>query len=116
MICTHGYLPSLCLECQREEIQDKKQAKKRVPIKKLKNRSREQEREIAANYKAAGFPHSRRVPMSGAIATMKGDVDLGELFLVEAKLTRSGQLIIKHDWLEQVQKQSKDMGRAGFYV
>jgi len=54
--------------------------------------------------------------MSGAIATMKGDVDLGELFLVEAKLTRSGQLIIKHDWLEQVQKQSKDIGRAGFYV
>lgn len=54
--------------------------------------------------------------MSGAISYLPGDVDPGELLLVECKLTRAGQLVIKTDWLAQVRKQAQDMGRAGYYA
>jgi hypothetical protein len=114
--CPHGGIKGLCKECLLEVIQAKKQAKKRVPIKALKNRSRDQELNIGKDYKKAGFLKARRVPMSGAISTMPADVDPGELLLVEAKLTRTGQLIIKTDWLAQVRRQSFNMGRRGYYA
>jgi hypothetical protein len=114
--CPHGSTPKLCKECLIEGIQEKKQAKKRVPIKALKNRSRDQELNIAKDYKKVGFLNARRVPMSGAISTMPADVDPGELLLVEAKLTRTGQLVIKTDWLAQVRRQAFDMGRRGYYA
>src|SRR5665213_176629 len=95
-------------------MHEKKQAKRGTPVKALKNRSEQQERTIAKGYVAAGFPKARRVPMSGAIASLKGDVNPGSLLLVECKETRQGRMVIKPDWLLQVRKQSKDMGRAGF--
>lgn len=94
----------------------KKGRKTGVPIKALKNRSKEQEREIAKDYKAAGFPNAKRQVMSGAIHYLKGDVDPGKLLLVEAKMSRSGRIIINPEWLEKVEQESKDLGRAGFYA
>jgi hypothetical protein len=38
------------------------------------------------------------------------------LLLVEAKQTRTGQLIIKPDWLAQVRKQATNIGRRGYYA
>lgn len=114
--CKHGNPAVLCRECQLEQIHDKKAAKKRTPIKALKNRSEHQERLVAKGYVEAGFPKAKRQIMSGAISTLKGDVDPGQLLLVECKQTRTGRMIINPDWLEQVEKQSKDMGRAGFYA
>lgn len=114
--CPHGAIEGLCLDCLREGIHEAKQAKKRVPIKTLKNRSRDQEIKIGKDYKEAGFPRAKRQTMSGAISYLPGDVDPGELLLVECKLTRAGQLVIKTDWLAQVRKQAQDMGRAGYYA
>lgn len=97
-------------------MQEKKGRKKGVPIKTLKNRSEQQERDIAKSYVAAGFPKARRQAMSGAMRVLPGDVDPGSLFLVEAKQTRTGRIVIDPGWLEQVEKQSRDLGRAGFYA
>jgi hypothetical protein len=115
-VCPHGYSVGLCKECQIAEMQTKKQARKGTPIKALKNRSRDQELKIGKDYKGAGFPHARRVPMSGAISTMPADVDPGELLLVECKQTRTGRMVIDPKWLAQVEKQSIDSGRAGYYA
>src|SRR5579859_2833793 len=114
--CLHGNIMENCKECLIEGFRVEKQAKKRVPIKALKNRSRDQELKIGKDYKAAGFPRAKRQTMSGAISYLPGDVDPGELLLVECKLTRAGQLVIKTDWLAQVQRQARDMGRAGYYA
>lgn len=115
-VCSHGISVATCRQCQIEAMHDKKQAKRGTPIKALKNRSEQQERLIAKGYVVAGFPKARRQIMSGAISTLKGDVDPGSLLLVEAKQTRSGKLVIDPDWLEKVEKESKDLGRAGFYA
>lgn len=114
--CKHDNLSTNCRQCQIEEMQAKKQAKIRTPIRSLKNRSKHQERLIAKDYVKAGFPKAKRQAMSGAIAILPADVDPGSLLLVEAKQTRTGRMIIDPDWLEHVEKQSKDMGRAGFYA
>lgn len=105
-----------CKECLIEGFRTEKQAKKRVPIKALKNRSRDQELKIAKDYKEAGFPRARRQTMSGALSIMPADVDPGELLLVEAKLTRAGSLVIKTDWLAQVRRQAQDLGRRGYFA
>ena len=115
-VCPHGTFKGLCLDCLREGIHEAKQSKKRVPIKALKNRSRDQELKIAKDYKEAGFPRAKRQTMSGALAILPGDVDPGELLLVEAKLTRQGQLVIKTDWLAQVRRQSEELGRRGYFA
>jgi hypothetical protein len=114
--CPHGNAVELCKECYLEILQAEKQAKKRVPIKKLKNRSREQELAIGAKYREAGFKRARKVPMSGSIDTLKGDIDPGELFLAEAKLTRTGQLVIKTEWLKKIQKEAIDKGYRDWYA
>lgn len=85
-------------------------------IKSLKQRSEQQERDIAKGYREAGFPHAKRQAMSGALRVLPGDVDPGSLLLVEAKETRTGRLVIKPDWLLQVREQARNMGRAGFYA
>jgi hypothetical protein len=109
--CLHGNVMENCKECLIEGFRVEKQAKKGTPIKALKNRSRDQEMKVSKDYKEAGFPKSKRQTMSGAISYLPGDVDPGELLLVECKLTRAGQLVIKTDWLAQIQKQARDMGR-----
>lgn len=114
--CPHGGVEGYCKECYVDGIQTKKQAKSRVPIKKLKNRSRDQELMIAKGYQKSGFPRAKRQAMSGALAILPGDVDPGDLLMVEAKLTRAGQLVIKSEWLAQIQRQAREMGRAGFYA
>lgn len=113
--CKHNLDPTLCRDCQIEAIQAKKQFK-RGPIKALKNRSRAQELEIGKEYRAAGFKKARKVPFSGAITDLKGDVDPGELFLAEAKLTRTGQLVIETKWLEKIRQEALDKGRNGWYA
>lgn len=114
--CKHGHVDGLCKDCQVEAMHEKKAAKKPAGIKALKNRSEHQERLIAKSYKEAGFPRSRRQAMSGAMRVLPGDVDPGSLLLVEAKQTRTGRITIDPAWLEQVEKQSRDLGRAGFYA
>jgi Holliday junction resolvase len=109
--CAHGNIAELCKECLVEGFAEKKT---KTPIKSLKQRSEEQERRIAKGYKKVGFTHAQRVPMSGAIATMKADVDPGELLLVEAKETSQGSLVIDPEWILKVQKESFDKGRRGF--
>lgn len=107
----------MCRECQLEGMHEKKKGRRSgVPIKALKNRSEQQERDIAKGYVAAGFPKARRQAMSGAMRVLPGDVDPGKLLLVEAKQTRTGRMIIDPGWLLQVEKQSRDLGRAGFYA
>lgn len=115
-VCSHGSIKGLCLDCLREGIHEAKQAKKRVPIKTLKNRSRDQEVKVGKDYKAAGFPRAKRQTMSGAISYLPGDVDPGELLLVECKLTRAGRIVIDPQWISQVEKQSQNLGRSGFYA
>src|ERR1700694_1663271 len=85
-------------------------------IKSLKQRSEQQERDIAKGYREVGFPHAKRQAMSGALRVLPGDVNPGSLLLVEAKETRTGRMIIDPAWLEQVEQQSRDIGRAGFYA
>lgn len=116
MSCKHDNLSTNCRQCQIEEMQAKKQAKIRTPIKSLKNRSQHQERVVAKAYVAAGFPKARRQAMSGAMRILPGDVDPGQLLLVECKETRTGKMVIEPDWLEHVEQQSRDLGRAGFYA
>lgn len=116
MPCKHDNLSTNCRQCQIEEMQAKKQAKIRTPIKSLKNRSQHQERLVAKSYVAAGFPKAKRQAMSGAMRALPGDVDPGHLLLVECKETRTGRMIINPDWLEHVEQQSQDLGRAGFYA
>jgi Holliday junction resolvase len=79
-----------------------------------KNRSKAQEREVAKEYVKAGFENARRVPGSGAFATLPGDVDPGRLFLAECKETRRGRLTIDPEWLDKVESQSKSMGRPWY--
>lgn len=112
LLCPHGGHPTLCKECQLDGIQ----ARKRTPIKALKNRSREQELAIGAKYREVGFKHARKVPMSGSIDILKGDIDPGELFLAEAKLTRTGQLVIKTEWLKKIRKEAIDKGYKDWYA
>ena len=78
-----------------------------------KQRSQSQERHLGKEYLAAGFPKSRRVPMSGAVASMPADVDPGALVLVEAKQTRTGKMTFDPKWLLQVREQASRDGREG---
>ena len=112
MTCTHGLDPKLCKDCLIESRAESKF--KRVPIKKLKARSRSQELRVAKDYREVGFHLSRKVPMSGSLADHKGDVDPGELLLVECKETREGNLTITTDWLAKIQKEAFDKGRRWY--
>lgn len=110
--CPHGMPEGMCKQCLVAGFTEKK----KIPIKSLKQRSEHQERLIAKDYREAGFPKAQRIAMSGAIATMKGDVNPGELFLVEAKETRRGSLTINPEWVWKVRKEAADMGRKGWYA
>jgi len=82
-------------------------------VKHNKQRSQAQERNIAEGYKAAGFAKSHRVPMSGALheAVLFADVDPGEKFLIEAKQTRSGKLVLETGWLKKIKLEAAAVGR-----
>ena len=82
-------------------------------VKHNKQRSQAQERGIAVGYKEAGFIKSHRVLMSGALheAVLLADVDPGERFLVEAKQTRSGKLVLETDWLKKIKAEAAAVGR-----
>lgn len=78
-----------------------------------KARSQSEERKINQEYKAAGFDKSRRVPMSGALheALLFADVDPGEKYLVEAKMTRSGKLVLQTVWLKKIKAEAASQNR-----
>lgn len=78
-----------------------------------KQRSQAQERNIAKGYKDAGFDKARRQPSSGALheALLFADVDPGERWLVEAKQTRSGKLVLETEWLKKITEESASQGR-----
>lgn len=78
-----------------------------------KQRSQAQERDIASKYKDAGFENARRQPMSGALhgALLFADVDPGEIFLVEAKQTRSGKLVLETEWLKKIREEASSQSR-----
>jgi Holliday junction resolvase len=82
-------------------------------VKHNKQRSQSEERKIDKEYKAAGFDKSRRVPMSGALheALLFADVDPGEMFLVEAKMTRSGKLVLETEWLKKIKAEAASQNR-----
>lgn len=78
-----------------------------------KQRSQAQERDLAKDYKEAGFAKARRVPMSGALheALLLADVDPGEKYLVEAKQTRSGKLVLETAWLKKITAEAASQNR-----
>jgi Holliday junction resolvase len=82
-------------------------------VKHNKQRSQAQERSISDGYKAAGFNKSRRQPSSGALheALLFADVDPGERWLVEAKQSRSGKLVLEPDWLKKITEEAHSQGR-----
>lgn len=82
-------------------------------VKHNKQRSQAQERDIASKYKDAGFDKARRQPSSGALheALLFADVDPGERFLVEAKQTRSGKLVLETDWLKKIKEEASSQNR-----
>src|SRR6266704_1591530 len=82
-------------------------------VKHNKQRSQTEERKIASEYKDAGFAKARRQPMSGALhgAALLADVDPGSLFLVEAKMSRSGKLVLETDWLKKIKEEAKSQNR-----
>ena len=88
-------------------------AKLQTDVKHNKARSQAQELSVAKEYKANGFEEARRVPMSGAIATLPADVSLGELMLVECKMTKSGKMIFDWEWLRQVKTQAEREMKEG---
>lgn len=82
-------------------------------VKHNKARSQAQEREIAKGYKDIGFTKARRVPMSGALheAALLADIDPGEKYLVEAKQTRSGKLVLETVWLKKITAEAVSQNR-----
>lgn len=78
-----------------------------------KARSQAQERDIAKDYKDAGFTKARRVPMSGALheAALIADVDPGERYLIEAKQSRSGKLVLETTWLKKIKAEAASQNR-----
>jgi Holliday junction resolvase len=82
-------------------------------VKHNKQRSQAEERKIATEYKDAGFDKSRRVPMSGALhdALLLADVDPGSTFLVEAKMSRSGKLVLETEWLKKIKAEAASQNR-----
>lgn len=82
-------------------------------VKHNKARSQVQERDLAKDYKDAGFDKARRVPMSGALheALLLADVDPGETYLVEAKQTRSGKLVLETEWLKKIKAEAASQNR-----
>ena len=82
-------------------------------VKHNKARSQAQERDIAKEYKQAGFTKARRQPVSGALheALLFADVDPGEIFLVEAKQTRSGKLVLETEWLKKITAEALSQNR-----
>lgn len=82
-------------------------------VKHNKQRSQAQERDLAKDYKDAGFNKARRVPMSGALheAALLADVDPGEMYLVEAKQTRSGKLVLENAWLKKIKAEAASQNR-----
>jgi Holliday junction resolvase len=103
-----GCLGPLCKECLVDNLGKIKEPRQR---KNIRNASKEQERNLSKRFKAAGFEESRRVPGSGNLAILPGDVDAGEWFLGEAKETRTGKQIIDPDWYDKIEAQAKRMGR-----
>ncbi|SRR5258708_34666346 len=83
-------------------------------IKHRKERSQAQERELARSYQRIGFPQARRVPGSGAIASLPGDVDVEDLLLVEAKESRRGTLTINPDWIGKIRYQARNAGKKWY--
>lgn len=82
-------------------------------VKHNKQRSQAQERDLAKDYKDAGFDKARRVPMSGALheALLLADVDPGEKYLVEAKQTRSGKLVLETAWVKKIKAEAASQNR-----
>lgn len=82
-------------------------------VKHNKQRSQAQERDLAKDYKDAGFNKARRVPMSGALheALLLADVDPGEKYLVEAKQTRSGKLVLETAWVKKIKAEAASQNR-----
>ena len=85
----------------------------KTDVKHNKARSQAQEREIAKEYKNIGFDKARRVPMSGALheAALLADVDPGEKYLIEAKQTRSGKLVLETEWLKKIKAEAASQNR-----
>lgn len=75
------------------------------------NNSKNQERNLSKRYQDVGFEKARRVPGSGSISILPGDVDPGEWFMGEAKMTRTGKLTIQPTWIRKIAEQAKQMGR-----
>lgn len=82
-------------------------------VKHNKQRSQAQERDIAGKYKDAGFHKARRQPSSGALheALLFADIDPGERFLVEAKQSRSGKLVLEPEWLRKIKAEAASQNR-----
>ncbi len=100
-----------CKHRQVAKLEERRQESKlKTDPKHNKARSQNQERNIAKEYQKAGFEKSRRVPMSGAIVGLKGDIS-SDLFLAEAKMTRGGRLVVDPSWIQKIQQEAQDVGK-----
>ncbi|GHO55492.1 hypothetical protein [Ktedonobacter robiniae] len=82
-----------------------------------KNRGKQNEVDLAADLRSQGFSSAKRVPLSGALQDMPGDVMVEELaLLVEAKVYQTldidGARYFKVDlnWLWKVLDEAKRIG------
>lgn len=83
----------------------------RKRLRSSKNKSREQERQLAREYQEVGFKTARRVPASGAIAGSPGDVEVEDFLLAEAKFSGRGKLTINPAWIDKIKSQAKQAGK-----
>jgi Holliday junction resolvase len=93
----------LCKFCQTRTI-----------LRSSKNKSREQERQLAKEYQKAGFAKARRVPASGAIAGLPGDVEVEDFLLAEAKFSGRGKLTINPAWIDKIRNQARQAGKKNW--
>lgn len=106
-----------CPECGLPGLCKCKQGVKRPHKKDVKHsraRSQSQEYGVRDSYRKVGFQKTLKVPMSGGIATMKGDVSVEDFMLVECKESRQGNLLIKQAWVDKVAKEAKDAGKQWY--
>lgn len=110
-----GVMPAYSKEQQLANAPGRRHKDKMISrdVRHNKQRSQAQEREIAKDYRDAGFERARRVPMSGALheAALLADIDPGEKYLVEAKQTRSGKLVLQNTWLKKIKAEAASQNR-----
>lgn len=86
----------------------------RTNLRNIKNRSKDQERQLAREYQESGFTRAKRVPASGALKGLPGDVEVEDFLLAEAKMSSRGTLTIKPEWIDKIRRQAREAGKKNW--